>query len=162
MPQPCRANHHRPDGRDRSSPNQEEDAMPRQVIARSAIEKPIGFSRAVRVGNLIAVSGTAPRYPAAERRTPATSTARPEPARNDQDAIEKAGCRMRMSSAPTPRRSTSAAGRMSPCPWRVRRRHPAGQHLRAGEPLHRCGRLVEIERWVVAQERSPIVQLNPE
>ena len=38
--------------------------MTRQLISSgSPFEKPIGFSRAVRVGNLIAVSGTAPIAP---------------------------------------------------------------------------------------------------
>ena len=38
--------------------------MPRQLISSgSPFEKPIGFSRAVRVGNIIAVSGTAPIAP---------------------------------------------------------------------------------------------------
>ena len=38
--------------------------MPRQLISSgSPFEKPIGFSRAVRVGNAIAVSGTAPIAP---------------------------------------------------------------------------------------------------
>ena len=38
--------------------------MPRQLISSgSPFEKPIGFSRAVRVGNVIAVSGTAPIAP---------------------------------------------------------------------------------------------------
>jgi enamine deaminase RidA (YjgF/YER057c/UK114 family) len=38
--------------------------MPRQLISSgSPFEKPIGFSRAVRVGNTISVSGTAPIAP---------------------------------------------------------------------------------------------------
>lgn len=38
--------------------------MPRQLISSgSPFEKPIGFSRAVRVGNSITVSGTAPISP---------------------------------------------------------------------------------------------------
>ena len=38
--------------------------MPRQLISSgSPFEEPIGFSRAVRVGNLVAVSGTAPVWP---------------------------------------------------------------------------------------------------
>lgn len=38
--------------------------MPRQLISSgSPFERPIGFSRAVRVGNVIAVSGTAPIAP---------------------------------------------------------------------------------------------------
>ena len=38
--------------------------MERQLISSgSPFEKPIGFSRAVRVGNIIAVSGTAPIAP---------------------------------------------------------------------------------------------------
>ena len=38
--------------------------MPKQLISSgSPFEKPIGFSRAVRIGNTIAVSGTAPIAP---------------------------------------------------------------------------------------------------
>ena len=38
--------------------------MPRQLISSgSPFEEPIGFSRAVRVGNLVAVAGTAPVWP---------------------------------------------------------------------------------------------------
>lgn len=38
--------------------------MPRQLISSgSPFEKPIGFSRAVRMGNTIAISGTAPIAP---------------------------------------------------------------------------------------------------
>jgi enamine deaminase RidA (YjgF/YER057c/UK114 family) len=40
------------------------DMMPRQCVSSgSPFERPIGFSRAVRVGNIIAVSGTAPIAP---------------------------------------------------------------------------------------------------
>lgn len=38
----------------------------KQVSSGSPYEKPIGFSRAVRIGNLIAVAGTAPVPPAGE------------------------------------------------------------------------------------------------
>jgi enamine deaminase RidA (YjgF/YER057c/UK114 family) len=38
--------------------------MPRQLISSgSPFEEPIGFSRAVRMGNLVAVAGTAPVWP---------------------------------------------------------------------------------------------------
>jgi enamine deaminase RidA (YjgF/YER057c/UK114 family) len=47
-----------------STLNPHEVAMQRQLISSgSPFEKPIGFSRAVRVGNTIAVSGTAPIAP---------------------------------------------------------------------------------------------------
>jgi enamine deaminase RidA (YjgF/YER057c/UK114 family) len=47
-----------------STLNPHEVAMQRQLVSSgSPFEKPIGFSRAVRVGNTIAVSGTAPIAP---------------------------------------------------------------------------------------------------
>jgi len=49
---------------ERPSQRPQEDAMERQLVSSgSPFEKPIGFSRAVRVGNIIAVSGTAPIAP---------------------------------------------------------------------------------------------------
>ena len=70
--------------------------MQKQLISSgSPFEKPIGFSRAVRVGNTIAVSGTAPIAPGG-------GTAYPGNLYNQtrtcieiiKDAIEKAGGRL--------------------------------------------------------------------
>jgi hypothetical protein len=107
-----------------STLNPHEVAMQRQLISSgSPFEKPIGFSRAVRVGNVIAVSGTAPIAPGG-------GTAYPGDLYRQtltcieiiKDAIEKAGgrpggCR------PHPHH----AGRHQPlagggqCPWQILR-----------------------------------------
>ena len=70
--------------------------MPRQLISSgSPFEKPIGFSRAVRVGNLIAVSGTAPLAPGGGTAYPGDLYRQTRTCLEIiKDAIEKAGGRM--------------------------------------------------------------------
>ena len=70
--------------------------MPRQLISSgSPFEKPIGFSRAVRVGNSIAVSGTAPLAPGGGTAYPGDLYRQTRTCLEIiKDAIEKAGGRM--------------------------------------------------------------------
>ena len=70
--------------------------MPRQLISSgSPFEKPIGFSRAVRVGNAIAVSGTAPIAPGGGTAYPGDLYRQTRTCLEIvKDAIEKAGGRM--------------------------------------------------------------------
>ncbi len=70
--------------------------MPRQLISSgSPFEKPIGFSRAVRVGNAIAVSGTAPLAPGGGTAYPGDLYRQTRTCLEIiKDAIEKAGGRM--------------------------------------------------------------------
>ncbi len=70
--------------------------MPRQLISSgSPFEKPIGFSRAVRVGNLIAVSGTAPMAPGGGTAYPGDLYRQTRTCLEIiKDAIEKAGGHM--------------------------------------------------------------------
>ncbi len=70
--------------------------MPRQLISSgSPFEKPIGFSRAVRVGNTIAVSGTAPMAPGGGTAYPGDLYRQTRTCLEIiKDAIEKAGGRM--------------------------------------------------------------------
>jgi enamine deaminase RidA (YjgF/YER057c/UK114 family) len=70
--------------------------MPRQLISSgSPFEKPIGFSRAVRVGNAIAVSGTAPMAPGGGTAYPGDLYRQTRTCLEIiKDAIEKAGGRM--------------------------------------------------------------------
>ena len=70
--------------------------MPRQLISSgSPFEKPIGFSRAVRVGNAIAVSGTAPIAPGGGTAYPGDLYRQTRTCLTIiKDAIEKAGGRM--------------------------------------------------------------------
>ncbi len=70
--------------------------MPRQLISSgSPFEKPIGFSRAVRVGNVIAVSGTAPIAPGGGTAYPGDLYRQTRACLTIiKDAIEKAGGRM--------------------------------------------------------------------
>ena len=67
--------------------------MPRQLISSgSPFEKPIGFSRAVRVGNAIAVSGTAPIAPGGGTAYPGDLYRQTRTCLEIiKDAIEKAG-----------------------------------------------------------------------
>ncbi|WP_372683318.1 RidA family protein [Desulfosarcina sp.] len=70
--------------------------MPRQLISSgSPFEKPIGFSRAVRVGNAIAVSGTAPIAPGGGTAYPGDLYRQTQTCLEIiKDAVEKAGGRM--------------------------------------------------------------------
>lgn len=70
--------------------------MPRQLISSgSPFEKPIGFSRAVRVGNAIAVSGTAPIAPGGGTAYPGDLYRQTRTCLEIiKDAIEKAGGRL--------------------------------------------------------------------
>ena len=70
--------------------------MPRQLISSgSPFEKPIGFSRAVRVGNAIAVSGTAPIAPGGGTAYPGDLYRQTRICLEIiKDAIEKAGGRL--------------------------------------------------------------------
>ena len=70
--------------------------MPRQLISSgSPFEKPIGFSRAVRVGNTIAVSGTAPLAPGGGTAYPGDLYRQTRTCLEIiKDAVEKAGGRM--------------------------------------------------------------------
>lgn len=70
--------------------------MPRQLISSgSPFEKPIGFSRAVRVGNTIAVSGTAPLAPGGGTAYPGDLYRQTLTCLEIiKDAVEKAGGRM--------------------------------------------------------------------
>ena len=70
--------------------------MPRQLISSgSPFEKPIGFSRAVRVGNTIDVSGTAPLAPGGGTAYPGDLYRQTRTCLEIiKDAVEKAGGRM--------------------------------------------------------------------
>jgi enamine deaminase RidA (YjgF/YER057c/UK114 family) len=70
--------------------------MERQLISSgSPFEKPIGFSRAVRVGNVIAVSGTAPIAPGGGTAYPGDLYRQTRTCIEIiKDAIEKAGGRL--------------------------------------------------------------------
>jgi enamine deaminase RidA (YjgF/YER057c/UK114 family) len=70
--------------------------MQRQLISSgSPFEKPIGFSRAVRVGNTIAVSGTAPIAPGGGTAYPGDLYRQTQTCIEIiKDAIEKAGGRL--------------------------------------------------------------------
>lgn len=70
--------------------------MQRQLISSgSPFEKPIGFSRAVRVGNVIAVSGTAPIAPGGGTAYPGDLYRQARTCLEIiKDAIEKAGGRL--------------------------------------------------------------------
>ena len=70
--------------------------MERQLVSSgSPFEKPIGFSRAVRVGNAIAVSGTAPLAPGGGTAYPGDLYRQTRTCLEIiKDAIEKAGGRM--------------------------------------------------------------------
>ena len=70
--------------------------MQRQLISSgSPFEKPIGFSRAVRVGNAIAVSGTAPIAPGGGTAYPGDLYRQTRTCLDTiKDAVEKAGGRL--------------------------------------------------------------------
>jgi len=70
--------------------------MQRQLISSgSPFEKPIGFSRAVRVGNVVAVSGTAPIAPGGGTAYPGNVYEQTRTCIGIiKDAIEKAGGRL--------------------------------------------------------------------
>jgi hypothetical protein len=90
------------------NPKPKEVAMQRQLISSgSPFEKPIGFSRAVRVGNAITVSGTAPIAPGGGTAYPGDLYRQTRPASK---------------SSRMPSKKPAAAWRMSPHP------HHAGRH----------------------------------
>jgi enamine deaminase RidA (YjgF/YER057c/UK114 family) len=84
------------DNRSRCNLNRQEQAMQRQLInSGSPFEKPIGFSRAVRVGDTIVVSGTAPIAPGGGTAYPGDLYRQTRSCIEIiEDAIEKAGGRL--------------------------------------------------------------------